>query len=141
MKKYAIISLGGKQFKIVEGLEFKIERQSKLDIGVLLFADDQTVEIGEPLVKDVTVKAKILRDERAPKIRVARFKSKSRYRKVKGHRQPMSVIKIESITKGAVKAKTEIKKSPAKKAAPKKVTKKKLPVKKAATKTVKKGSK
>ena len=126
MNKYAIIQMAGKQFKITEGLEFKVERQEKLNIDVLLFADGKTVEIGEPIVKGVIVKAKILGEETAPKIRVARFKSKSRYRRVKGHKQPMRVVKIEKITKGAAKAeKTEEKKpAPKKKEAPKKVTKK-----------------
>lgn len=103
MKKYAIIQLGGKQFKITEGLEFKVDRQEKLNIGVLLYSDGKTVEIGEPLLTGVNVKAKIVGNETAPKIRVARFKSKSRYRRVKGHKQPISVVKVESISKGAKK--------------------------------------
>jgi large subunit ribosomal protein L21 len=113
-KKYAIIQLGGKQFKITEGLEFRVERQDKLKIDVLLYSDGKKVEIGEPMVSGVPVKAKIVGEEKAPKITVARFKSKSRYRKKKGHKQPMSVVKIESIGVGTVK------KAPtAKKATPK----------------------
>ena len=130
MKKYAIIQLGGKQFKITEGLEFSVERQEKLDIAVLLYSDGKTVELGEPTLTGVTVKAKIIEEKNAPKIRVARFKSKSRYRKVKGHKQPMSVVKIEAITKGPKKA--------APKATPAKKPVKKTPVKKVAKKGTKK---
>lgn len=128
MKKYAIIQLGGKQFKITEGLEFRIDHQKKLAIDVLLYCDGKTVEIGEPIVSGVTVKAKIIGEETAPKITVARFKSKSRYRKKKGHKQPLSVVKIESISKGVVKkavaAKTPTKKKKTSTKVAKKRTKK-----------------
>lgn len=130
MKKYAIIQLGGKQFKITEGLEFRLERQEKLDIGVLLYFDGKNVEIGEPLLTGITVKAKIIGEEKAPKIRVARFRAKSRHRRVKGHKQPMSVVKVESISKGAKAASPK----------PTKV-KKTTTSKKASKKTIKKGSK
>lgn len=107
--KYAIIQLDGKQFKVTEGLEFKVNSQEKLNIGVLLYSDGKVLEIGNPLLTDVEVKAKIIGADRAPKIIVARFKSKSRYRKVKGHTQPLSIIKIESIGKKETKEKKEVK--------------------------------
>lgn len=97
--KYAIIQIGGKQIKITEGLSFEIERQKKLDFDVVLYSDGKDILIGNPYVKGVKVKAKIDREERGNKVRVARFKSKSRYHKVRGHRQPLSIVKVESINK------------------------------------------
>jgi large subunit ribosomal protein L21 len=137
--KYAVISLGGKQFKIKEGDTFKLERQKKLDINVLLYVDGDKVEVGTPSLSGVKVDAKIVREERGPKIRVARFKSKSRYRKVKGHKQPLSVVEIVKISKKSATTKPKVataaKKSkvkPAKKtvAKSKPTTKKKATVKK-----------
>jgi large subunit ribosomal protein L21 len=141
--KYAVIQLGGKQIKVSEGDTFEIERQDKINIDVLMFSDENGVLIGAPILEDVKVKASIVEDVMGDKVIVARFKSKSRYRKKKGHRQPLSVIKIEEITQGTKKetksvekpAKKTLKKAPAKVAA----TAKAKPVKAAAkTKTVKK---
>jgi large subunit ribosomal protein L21 len=99
MEKYAIILLGGKQIKITEGNEFFIERQAKFDYKVLAYFDGKETHIGQPYLADVKVEAKLEDGGRGKKIRVARFKSKSRYRKVKGHRQPLSKIKINSVGK------------------------------------------
>lgn len=111
MEKYAIIQIDGKQYKVKEGLEIRLNKQSELNIDVLLYSDGKTVELGNPFV-NVPVKAKIVGEERAPKILVGRFKSKSRYKKTKGHRQPLSVVKIESIgaaVKETTKKSTKVK--------------------------------
>ena len=97
--KYAIIELGGKQFKIQEGDTFKLERQKALSFGVLMYSDGKETLIGQPTLANIDIKAEIIGVERAKKIRVARFKSKSRYRKVRGHKQPLSVVKVEKISK------------------------------------------
>ena len=110
MSKYAIIQLGGKQFKIEEKQKIKLERQKKLDVEVLLYNDGKTITIGNPTVKGVVVDAKIVNDEIKDKTRVARFRSKSRHRRVKGHKQPMCVVEILSIGKQAKPA-TKSKKS------------------------------
>ncbi len=115
MEKYAIVQLDGKQYKVTEGLKLKLNRQKGLNFDVLLYSDGKTLEIGDPLLKDVILKAKIVSDMLAPKIVVGRYKSKSRYQKTRGHRQPISIVLIESIE--------VVKKSAKPKAA--KVTKKK----------------
>ena len=104
MEKYAIIQLDGRQYKITEGLEIRSNRQDELDFQVLLYSDGKTVEFGNPVLSDVSVKAKVVRNIKAPKIVIGRFKSKSRYQKTKGHRQPLSVIKIETISKTSKKS-------------------------------------
>ncbi|MBW6441992.1 50S ribosomal protein L21 [Patescibacteria group bacterium] len=111
MEKYAVIKLASKQYLVREGDVIKVERQQKpLKIEVLFYSEGDTRIIGEPEVKDLSVKAIVLEEKLDKKVRVARFKSKSRYDKVRGHRQPISVIKIEKISKGKADKDEEVKK-------------------------------
>ena len=99
MEKYAVIKLGSKQYLVHEGDEIELERQkSPLKIDVLLYADESDVIIGDPYLSVVSVKTSVLEEKLGKKVRVARFKKKSRYDKVKGHRQPISVVKIDKIS-------------------------------------------
>jgi large subunit ribosomal protein L21 len=107
--KYAIIKLGTKQFKVQEGDVFEVETQKMpLKIDVLFLSDEGKVSIGNPILLDVPVKASIVEEKRGAKVRVNRFKAKSRYHKFGSHRQPLSVIKVEKIGKASdVVEKTE----------------------------------
>lgn len=109
--KYAIVQFGGKQIQIKEGDTFEMERQSGLVFDVLLYSENEKVSIGEPFLKDIEVKAKVVEEKRGKKIRIGRFKSKSRYRRVKGHRQPLGVVTIVSIGKKAAPAKKTTRKT------------------------------
>lgn len=101
MEKYAVIKLGSKQFLVQEGDVIELERQEKpLKIEILFYSDGQKTVIGEPEIKDISVKAEVVEEKFGKKVRVARFKKKSRYERVRGHRQPMSVVKIEKIGDG-----------------------------------------
>lgn len=101
--KYGVIKIGGFQYKIAEGDEIKVEKVEgekgdSLDFKeVLLLVDKGKVKIGKPFLKDVKVKGKILDQIKGPKVRVATYKAKSRYRRVKGHRKLPTRIKIEKI--------------------------------------------
>lgn len=101
--KYAVVKTSGKQYKVSEGEEILVEKigakegDSIVFDQVFLLIDDKKVEIGQPLVKRARVKAKILEQLKGEKIRVAKFRAKSRYRKVKGHRQRLTKVKIEKI--------------------------------------------
>lgn len=103
MKNYAIIQLQGKQYQISEGDEIQVDRLSnkvkdKFDLNeVLLLKTEKNINIGSPLVKGTTVNCQLIAENKAKKIRVAKYKAKSRYRKVKGHRQLQSTIKILKI--------------------------------------------
>lgn len=101
--KYAIAEIGGKQLKITEGQTFRIEHQDKLNFEVLAYSDGKETLIGTPILSNITIKASILGEERGRKVRVARFKAKSRYEKVNGHRQPLSIVKVDTILKKAEK--------------------------------------
>lgn len=103
MSKYAIIQLQGKQYQVSEGDEFVVDRlvtpaDKKLEVtDVLLVVDGEKRQIGQPLVKGAKVVCEILADQKGEKIRVAKYKAKSRYRKVIGHRQLQTVVKVTSI--------------------------------------------
>lgn len=101
--KYAIVKIGSSQYKVSEGDEIEVE---KIDVPiggtlnfneVLLLVDNSSLKIGTPFLDEVVVKSKIVDQYKGEKIRVATFKAKSRYRKVKGHRKHITKIKIEKI--------------------------------------------
>jgi len=99
--KYAIIKLDGKQFKVTEGQTLKVNRQpkSKQALQVLSYSNGGETFIGNPFLTDVQVKSTVLNEEKGKKVTIQRFKSKSRYRVKKGHRQPLTVLKIDQISK------------------------------------------
>jgi large subunit ribosomal protein L21 len=99
----AIIKTGGKQYKVQPKDKVKIEKVSKKENEeiifdeVLLTADGDKIQVGNPLVKGAKVKAKVLRQGRAKKVEVVKFKSKVRYKRKYGHRQPFTEVEIISI--------------------------------------------
>lgn len=106
--KYAVIKSGGKQYRVSEGdiievdkLEVK-EDQVIFD-NVLLLVSDDSVQIGKPFIIDAKVKAKLLEQKKGEKIRVAKFKSKVRYRRVTGFRAMLSKVQIEKIESAKIK--------------------------------------
>lgn len=100
MDKYAIIKLGGKQFWVEEGDQFELERQDNLDdLEVLFYFDGNSIRVGEPTLEKVEVDAEIIENKKGKKVEVIRFKNKSHYRRKRGHRQPMSVVKINKIVR------------------------------------------
>jgi len=104
MSKLAVIKTGGKQYLVKEGDEIIVDhlsskKEEAVELPVLAVIDlkKENIEIGESLLKK-TVKAKVLEDTlKGDKIRVARFKAKVRYRRVKGFRPTLTKIKIEKI--------------------------------------------
>lgn len=100
---YAVIKTGGKQYKVAEGEILDIDKvegkkDQKIDFNdVLLVCDGDKVEIGQPQVPGAKVTAKIIDQIKGEKIRVARFKSKVRYRKVRGFRAQLTKVQIEKI--------------------------------------------
>ena len=100
MKK-AVIATGGKQYIVSEGDELEIELlkpEPKATFEPLLVIDGAKTEIGKPRVTGVKVSADIV-DQlvKAEKVTAIRFKAKKRVRKVRGHRQKLTRIKIKSI--------------------------------------------
>lgn len=100
--KYAVITTGGKQYKVKEGDTISIE---KLNLEknkpvefkeVLLFVEDGKAKIGQPTVS-AKVKAKIVDQVRDKKIQVFKYKAKTGYQRKVGHRQSLTKVLIEKI--------------------------------------------
>ncbi len=102
--KIAIIRTGGKQYKVKEGSKVKVEKlegelESKIILEDVLFisdADGENIELGTPVL-DRKIEAKIIKQARAPKIRVVKYKNKTRYHKAYGHRQHFTELEITKI--------------------------------------------
>lgn len=102
----AIIAIDGKQFIVSEGTIIKVNSISDLgNYQVLGYqeSEDSAMNFGSPLIEGVTLTIEKLEDRLDDKVRVARFRSKSRYRKNKGFRQPISILKVTSISTSKVK--------------------------------------
>lgn len=104
MANIAVIQTGGKQYLVREGQEFKIEKLdtevgSNVDFDVLLVSDEEgtTTQVGTPTISGAKVTATVLDQGREDKVSVIKYKSKVRYRRNVGHRQPFTKIKIERI--------------------------------------------
>jgi large subunit ribosomal protein L21 len=145
---YAIVDVGGKQFRVTAGQELKVpltdgEAGANLQLDrVLAFNDGQTTRFGDPLVTGAVVDATILDHGREKKIIVFKFRRRKGYRRKTGHRQDFSTLRINGIklTKPKTAPKPEAEKKPAAdketakpaaKATPKKATAAKTTAKKA----------
>lgn len=106
--KYAIIQLGGKQFTVHEGDTFEVERQSSVKPQVLAYSNGEEIVFGTPYLKDVKVVAKAAGEKRAKRVVIQRFKAKSRHRRKQGHRQPMTVVSVETISRESEAAKEPV---------------------------------
>lgn len=102
MTKYAVIRTGGKQYRVSEGDKLKIEKLSvekdkNVDFeDVLLTVSEGKVNIGQPNVK-AKVKATVVDQIRDKKITVFKYKAKTGYHKKTGHRQSLTVVRIDKI--------------------------------------------
>lgn len=100
---YAVIMTGGKQYKVFPGEKIKVEKIN-VEVGgtvnfdvLMLKKDDETVEIGTPILEGAVVIGKVLRQGKAKKILVFKKKRRKNYSKLIGHRQPFTEIIIEDI--------------------------------------------
>ena len=100
---YAVVETGGRQFRVQVGDVFRVERLEG-DIGqevvldrVLMVGGENSIKWGTPLVSGADVKAEILSQGRADKILVFKYKSKKNYRRMRGHRQYYTEIRIKEI--------------------------------------------
>ncbi len=99
---YAVIETGGKQYRVTQGEVLRVEkvpgnRGDTVVFDKVLMVGGEKVTTGSPYLEDYVVKATILRQGKAKKIRVFKYKAKSNYRRRYGHRQSFTEIKISSI--------------------------------------------
>lgn len=100
---YAVIATGGKQYRVEPGEVLRIEKIQG-DIGssvdfdkVLMISDEGKVSVGQPVLEDAVVRGQIVEQGKAKKILVFKTKRRKRFRRKRGHRQPFTSVKIESI--------------------------------------------
>jgi len=112
---YAVIETGGKQYRVELGTELEVElldvepgQEINLD-RVLLVVDGDKSAVGQPIVADAAVSARVLRQERGEKTISFKYRPKARRRVKKGHRQELTVLKITDVRLGAKSAAKEAK--------------------------------
>lgn len=100
---YAIFQTGGKQYRAsvgdvitVEKIDANVDELVTFD-QVLTVVNDADVKVGAPLVEGAKVVAKVVKQDKARKILVFKYKAKSNYRRRQGHRQPFTKLVIETI--------------------------------------------
>ena len=144
----AVFKTGGKQYSVKAGQILKVEKLEGKKGDSISFKDVLAVSentqntIGSPLVEGAVVEAKILDQIRDKKIIVFKKRKRQNYRSTQGHRQYLTVLKIETISMGGKKSQSEKKETKTstpekkvavkKKAAPKKAASKETAVKKTA---------
>ncbi len=103
MSTFAVVKTGGKQYLVKNEMiitvdQLNLEKGAKTELDVLLKFDEEgkVVEVGQPLLKD-KVSAEVIENVKGDKIRIAKFKAKSRYRKVRGFRAKLTKLKITKV--------------------------------------------
>ncbi|MFA9375664.1 MAG: 50S ribosomal protein L21 [Lachnotalea sp.] len=99
---YAIIATGGKQYKVAEGDIIRVEKLGveageTVTFDQILAVNDGSLKVGEPTIANATVTASVVKEGKAKKIIVYKYKRKSGYHKKNGHRQAFTQVKIEKI--------------------------------------------
>ncbi|MCR5468622.1 MAG: 50S ribosomal protein L21, partial [Lachnospiraceae bacterium] len=97
-----IIATGGKQYKVSEGDIITIEKLgveagNEVTFDNVLAVSDGELKVGNPTVSGATVTASVVKEGRAKKVIVYKYKRKTGYHKKNGHRQSYTQVKIEKI--------------------------------------------
>jgi len=136
---YAVIETGGKQYRVQEGDVVTIE---KLNVSagdditfdrVLILSDGEKVQVGTPIVEAAKVFGTVVENGKAEKVIIFKYKSKKDYRKKQGHRQPYTMVKIESLSADGTPAPKKVVEKPAVTVAAEKPAEEKKPAAKKAT--------
>ena len=100
---YAVISTGGKQYRVQEGETLQVERVGEIGAEVsftpVLVVDGDTVLATPDELKNVTVTGTVVGPAKGPKIRGFTYKRRTNQRRHYGHRQPYTVVEITKISK------------------------------------------
>lgn len=100
---YAVLRSGGHQHRVAIGDTLVVERLPG-EVGdtielsdVLLVTDDEGVKVGQPTLDGVKVLAKVVGQEKGPKVRIFKYHPRKRYRRRAGHRQHYTRLRVEQI--------------------------------------------
>lgn len=100
---FAVIKTGGKQYKVAENdviLVEKLEVEPGQDVtfsDVLMVGQDTNLKVGAPLVQGASVVAKVLDQAQADKVLIFKKNRRHNYRRKRGHRQKLTVVRITGI--------------------------------------------
>ncbi len=99
---YAIVNACGKQYKVCEGDLVRFEKLdaeagSEVSFEVAAISTDEGLKVGNE-VSSASVKGTVLKQDKAKKVIVYKYKPKTGYHKKQGHRQPFTLVKIEKIS-------------------------------------------
>lgn len=104
---FAILKTGGKQYRVGLGDQIVVERIGG-NVGaevsltdVLAISDGDSSAIGRPSLPNASVRARIVQQPRGTKVLVFKKKRRKNYRRKRGHRQELTVLRIEEISRGA----------------------------------------
>lgn len=101
MDKFAVIRIGGKQYRVTEGQEILVDKMNDLKVApeVLLFVDGDKVEVGTPVLEKAKVTVKVLAElEKGEKVDIFKYKAKSRERRHVGFRAQYTRLLVEKIS-------------------------------------------
>ena len=101
---FAVIATGGKQHRVAPGDVVSVERLSDDKTfeftDVLCVKDKRDLHIGAPKVKDAVVKAELVAQARHQKVLIFKKKRRNNYRRLNGHRQRKTIVRITDILVG-----------------------------------------
>jgi large subunit ribosomal protein L21 len=100
---YAVITTGGKQYKVAAGEKIKVE-QIAADVGqevvidqVLAVGNGADLKVGSPLVAGASVKATVVAQGKHDKVRIFKMRRRKHYKKSQGHRQTYTELEISAV--------------------------------------------
>ena len=100
---YAIIETGGKQYKVQNGDQIRVEKLDA-EIGstvvfdkVLAAGEGSDIKVGTPYLDGLTVEADVVESGKGDKVIIFKYKAKKDYRKKQGHRQPYTLVEIKAV--------------------------------------------
>ena len=106
---YAIIKTGGKQYRVQQGDELRVEKLvanvgDKVVFDEVVAVGGDKLVVGTPFVEGYAVEAEVLEQGKADKVIIYKYKAKKDYRRKNGHRQPYTLVKVTGIGASAEKA-------------------------------------
>ena len=103
LSKFAIVDVNGQQLKVHEGYAYTLEKLDgekgdRIESNkVLLISDGKDLKVGKPYVEKAKVIMEIESQKKDKKMRIFKYKAKSRYRRTYGHRQLITRIRVKEI--------------------------------------------
>ena len=100
---YAIIETGGKQYKVQNGDQIKVEKLNAEAGSAVVFdkvlaaGEGADIKVGTPYLEGLTVEGEVVESGKGDKVIIFKYKAKKDYRKKQGHRQPYTLVEIKAV--------------------------------------------